>query len=534
MRIKKIDYILENEKSVIHLNENEKYFNDNNTYTLLLGENGTGKSKLLENIMIYYSGKNSLVMHMEFENQIEPTNLIYSTYTPFDRLRINKEFRYSNNGIRKNIYYPSRNHNDLINLTCISYLKCRLINHSRFKKIANVLNKTMNFNILDGELLIESINHIGYESLGRKAHSTSKIMKKEYISKIQLRKKELLSYFKNFTSFIEENYFLEELVDEIINKNRFPIFYNESGDSKTELMILLSIINAKLDDKDFEKIISFIRKSDIYYDIELYLISITIKLDYIELKQNYGHLKNYKNKNKMFLKLEDILYFFEKKYNLDRSIEFINNDIEILEFLNIKMIDDLLFEGNFETKVLTMFSSGEFSLFTRIFEINLYINKHSLILIDEPEVHLNPKWINDFYYILRSCFQNLECHFIIASQSPFIVKMMTKEQVYIFKRKNNSVKIENINFATFNAKYDAIVNRLFNLSNYNSEIKEKMNLIERNLNSSEDANEFMENLKVLNSMAGSYEKYALVDNVINIEKLNELEELIKNEEKRRK
>ncbi|WP_394201582.1 AAA family ATPase [Shewanella waksmanii] len=67
-------------------------------------------------------------------------------------------------------------------------------------------------------------------------------------------------------------------------------------------------------------------------------------------------------------------------------------------------------------------SSGEQCLFLLFLGIISSIDDNSLILIDEPEISLHPSWQQRFVEILNKSLQAYSgCHFIIATHSPLIV-----------------------------------------------------------------------------------------------------------------
>ncbi|EQB0888224.1 AAA family ATPase [Raoultella ornithinolytica] len=73
-------------------------------------------------------------------------------------------------------------------------------------------------------------------------------------------------------------------------------------------------------------------------------------------------------------------------------------------------------------------SSGESNVMITLFNINREIENNSLILIDEPEISLHPKWQETIIPALKDCFSLFSgCHFIIATHSPQVVASIPKE-----------------------------------------------------------------------------------------------------------
>lgn len=67
-------------------------------------------------------------------------------------------------------------------------------------------------------------------------------------------------------------------------------------------------------------------------------------------------------------------------------------------------------------------SSGEYHLFSSAISILSKISNSSLIVIDEPEISLHPSWQMRFVDFIRNVFDDYSsCHFIIATHSHFMV-----------------------------------------------------------------------------------------------------------------
>jgi predicted ATPase len=67
-------------------------------------------------------------------------------------------------------------------------------------------------------------------------------------------------------------------------------------------------------------------------------------------------------------------------------------------------------------------SSGELSILTAFLGLAAAIEDGSLILIDEPEISLHPEWQQKYLDLLSGAFETYQgCHFILATHSPLIV-----------------------------------------------------------------------------------------------------------------
>lgn len=81
---------------------------------------------------------------------------------------------------------------------------------------------------------------------------------------------------------------------------------------------------------------------------------------------------------------------------------------------------------------ITEASSGEQSVVLSILGIASQIENNSIICIDEPEICLHPEWQERYIKILTSTFSMFSgCHFIIATHSPQIVSNLESKNSYI-------------------------------------------------------------------------------------------------------
>lgn len=67
-------------------------------------------------------------------------------------------------------------------------------------------------------------------------------------------------------------------------------------------------------------------------------------------------------------------------------------------------------------------SSGEIGVLTVFLSIAAHLRDGSLVLIDEPETSLHPEWQSKYIHLMREVFSGYSgCHFIFSTHSPHIV-----------------------------------------------------------------------------------------------------------------
>ncbi|MBQ5051054.1 Predicted ATP-binding protein involved in virulence [Klebsiella pneumoniae] len=127
-------------------------------------------------------------------------------------------------------------------------------------------------------------------------------------------------------------------------------------------------------------------------------------------------------------------YFFRDgtigSFSFDTS-EYVKNDLhEKISFLAkygiIKLKECRIARGG-NPIIINKMSSGELNLLLLMFKINGEICDNSIIMIDEPEISLHPAWQKKIVPELTKCFSKYKgCHFIIATHSPQVVASIPK------------------------------------------------------------------------------------------------------------
>jgi predicted ATPase len=97
-------------------------------------------------------------------------------------------------------------------------------------------------------------------------------------------------------------------------------------------------------------------------------------------------------------------------------------------------------------------SSGEISFIKFCVQVCLYIENGTLLLIDEPETHLHPSFINKFMSLLDNLLEMTGSSAIIATHSVYLLREVFKEQVTILRRRNDGMVVsEKPRLSTFGA-----------------------------------------------------------------------------------
>lgn len=160
---------------------------------------------------------------------------------------------------------------------------------------------------------------------------------------------------------------------------------------------------------------------------------VKIYLDFIKKVFKNDAVENYLSE--MFVEKEQTEPYSEKRYILNEEI--------------LKSFLELL-------------SSGQLHIFTMATFLIADMHLSSLVIIDEPEVHLHPSSIIDFMYFLYTLLQIFDSYAIIATHSPLIIREMLNTNVYkIIRTKEDIPMVSRIDFDTFGEDIAVLYNKIF-------------------------------------------------------------------------
>ncbi|HWD86789.1 MAG TPA: AAA family ATPase [Mucilaginibacter sp.] len=136
------------------------------------------------------------------------------------------------------------------------------------------------------------------------------------------------------------------------------------------------------------------------------------------------------------------LYLYIKDINsLKELAKHFNSNTEFFKALESTYISDLIEEVRVKVKkkfagrvTFKELSEGEQQLLTVLGLLKFTKDEESLILLDEPDTHLNPIWKWRYLEFLDNVVQNEKnTQIIINTHDPLIIGGLTKEQVRIFQ-----------------------------------------------------------------------------------------------------
>ena len=146
-------------------------------------------------------------------------------------------------------------------------------------------------------------------------------------------------------------------------------------------------------------------------------------------------------------------------------------DKEVLE-----VIGSDLFEKKLYSKVAHnsegALSSGQSILMYVVTEILANIRDDSLILFDEPEMHLHPQAISNMISMLSYILKRYNAYAILATHSPIILQEIPSNNVRVFERLGNIPNVRSLDIETFGENISNITKTVFSTDSVRQDYKD--------------------------------------------------------------
>ncbi|RXJ91800.1 hypothetical protein CRV01_01535 [Arcobacter sp. CECT 8983] len=427
------------------IEENKDYlsiFPENINITAIVGENGSGKSTILDivtnmnrnlsKLIIYYNGKELIVKNSYLDN------------FSINYLRIGvtqlKELNENNLSLRDSLFK--------------NYQKYFFVNKE--KKLDSYWYDFINISYLESDKNTQIIINLLKNRKIRLPFNTPKyftisLKDTDYFDKIIESKIERDESFN--ISFIENNFFnldyeIKEnklkrvkfyliianifTYNEDLNNSFASIFFsNNSPQSIDDIIDMFLLYLSPSDKEDINFIVNSLENS---FESNKYFNEFTIKIEKLD--------KNFINRYRRLISSKD--NYFSKENNI--------------------------FDFRFDTNL----SDGEFEfllIFSRIYE--KIENKDSIILIDEGEKSLHPNWQKKYIYFLVQFFEKNyqnKIQLLLTTHSSFILSDIPKESIIFLEKDektgnciNATEKMEDFN--TFGANIHTLLSHGFFMKN---------------------------------------------------------------------
>ena len=179
-------------------------------------------------------------------------------------------------------------------------------------------------------------------------------------------------------------------------------------------------------------------------------------------------------------------------------------DLQI-KFKGLDRNREVIFKNDLSDNIkIEELSAGEQELITKTLSLYLADIKNNIILIDEPEGSLHPKWqsrITDIYQEFANKNNN---QIIFATHSPHIISSLKKEQIRVLIKDNKTIKVIDNFYGSYGWKIDKILLEIFRLNSLRTPIIEnKLNEINKMLRNNEHNSKiFKEKFNILEKSIG--------------------------------
>ena len=148
---------------------------------------------------------------------------------------------------------------------------------------------------------------------------------------------------------------------------------------------------------------------------------------------------------------QDHLYLFiPNEESLKNIAQIYGNNREFFKVLESTYISDLIYEVRIKVKkinsndIITFkeLSEGEQQLLTVLGLLKFTKDEESLFLLDEPDTHLNPAWKLGYLNLLEEVVGKQETsHILICTHDPLLIGGLLRNQVQIFKKSGSTGQI---------------------------------------------------------------------------------------------
>ncbi|WP_337065379.1 AAA family ATPase [Klebsiella oxytoca] len=404
-----------------------------NYFTIILGRNGAGKSRLLERICAGFFLNNALPFSLYGELVQLPVGSYFmdrdlfriysedelsSSTTNFEE--INLDLRYFYNGDSNVIKFEAaepyantyfyKNQKSHTKLICISNsLFDRFLSNDEVSYFLTRYNYSGFKNMTISE---DVIGDIDFKRRGGKIGC-------DVFSKVMI------------SSFLTSRQKLEKTLDFI---ERFGFDRN----IKLSINFHVNLKSCKIDENSirfsgsvFDAIPGFPFMDGVQKESLLNILN-----DFIEDIKLLDKLLAEQSERRFYTKLEDVFFQYTNRdgvFSINMPSfeifeEGIAEKITQLSKYSVVKISSATFSKDGVLVNSNNMSSGEINTLLMLFKINSEIEDNSLILIDEPEISMHPAWQSEIIPSIERCFSEYKgCHFIAATHSPQVVSSIPQQ-----------------------------------------------------------------------------------------------------------
>jgi energy-coupling factor transporter ATP-binding protein EcfA2 len=141
----------------------------------------------------------------------------------------------------------------------------------------------------------------------------------------------------------------------------------------------------------------------------------------------------------------------------ERPLDFFDS-LESALIMNVLTDIEIYVGGGSNSVKFSALSEGQLQLITVIGLILITGNKDCLFLFDEPDTHINPKWQRIFVDIIKEFNLNgTDSHVFVATHSPLIVQSYEGDDLFLFRKEEDKIVIDTDNHKIKNWRIDQVL-----------------------------------------------------------------------------
>lgn len=426
IQLKSKDHIIFNDFEINFCPEDEI---DSKHYTsLIIGSNGTGKSNLIKVLCEIFN----FIGGYKFPR----TKLSYSFEITY-KLDYVYVAKYSK---EDNVLIITKNGNENLDITNID----KAILPETIISSSYIFNDIYDLNY----------SNIDYHYLGIKSTTNNVFIKNPTkdlfanFSKILIEKVNKTNNYKVINSLFDKLNFERRLtVNYKIGNNRKLLDLIDLKESLFEVDSVTYQANTKMLRDYFQ--IEKIEKENKKVRFKTETIIRTIKNENTQRHLLFSYLLNNNEilKNLKTVKRGELIPFsfnWKKPRDFKSKNDEFKNHIDAFKILqDLEIIDFHNFEVTKKTNIdFNYVSSGEYHIIHTLINILSKVKQNSLVLLDEPEISLHPKWQIEYFTLLEHIIRGFkDSHFIVASHSHFLVSDLDKDKSSIIILEKTKDKI---------------------------------------------------------------------------------------------
>lgn len=177
-----------------------------------------------------------------------------------------------------------------------------------------------------------------------------------------------------------------------------------------------------------------------------------------------------------------------------------------------ELMDELFILDNEERKEQFLrLSTGYKYFFHSLAHIIAYIEEDSIVLFDEPEIHIHPPMLSFMISSLRNILSKYQSVMLIATHSPVIVQETFSKNVFVVRRFEDKTVMSHPQIETYGANISEITSEVFDLTTDITKYYEAFESLYDKLDGEE-------NWQSLDDMVNSIEKH--LDGVVSSQMLS--------------